>query len=59
VSVRPKRMSEEELARRLRAFEPPIFARTVEGRLLIDTKCVFQRQISVVAVALVTVLESS
>jgi len=52
-------MSEEELARRLRAFEPPIFARTAEGRLLIDTKCVFRRQIVVVAVALVTVLGSS
>lgn len=59
VSIRPQRMSEEELARRLRSFEPPIFARTAEGRLLLDTKCVSRREIKVIVKALVAILGSS
>lgn len=58
LSVRPKKMSEEEVARRLRTSSPPIFARVLDGRLLLDMKCVSRKSINVVAEALTTILES-
>ncbi len=44
--------SADELARRLRAFDPPIVARVEDGRVLLDLRTVFEEQDGMVATAL-------
>ncbi|HEY7616809.1 MAG TPA: L-seryl-tRNA(Sec) selenium transferase [Terriglobales bacterium] len=45
-------MNADELAARLRSFDPPVIARVEEGRVLIDLRTVFPEQDRVIAEAL-------
>ncbi len=45
-------LSADELARRLRACDPPIVARVEDGRVLLDLRTVFEEQDSLVVTAL-------
>ena len=44
LAVRAKSLSADEIAARLRAFNPPIIARVEEGRVLLDLRTVFPEQ---------------
>jgi len=44
VALRPERMSEAELAARLRAGTPAVVGRQQNGKLLLDLRTVFERQ---------------
>ncbi|HSA93510.1 MAG TPA: hypothetical protein VLE48_10900, partial [Terriglobales bacterium] len=45
-------LSANEIAARLRAFDPPVIARVDEGRVLLDFRTVFPEQDEVVVQAL-------
>jgi L-seryl-tRNA(Ser) seleniumtransferase len=51
VVVEPRSMGEEELARRLRMGEPPVFGRRQRGRLLLDPRTVADGEIPQLAAA--------
>ena len=44
LALASKHLSADELARRLRAFDPPVIARVEEGRVLLDLRTVFPDQ---------------
>ncbi|MCX7704106.1 MAG: L-seryl-tRNA(Sec) selenium transferase [Planctomycetota bacterium] len=56
LSVRPHSISEDDLSRRLRMYEPPVFVRTVRGSVLVDTKAVANKEVKTVASALTAAL---
>lgn len=57
LAVRADGMGAEELARRLRTGEPPVIARTVDERLVLDLRTVMQEQDATLVEALRAALE--
>ncbi len=56
VAVQPAAITVEELARRLRLYQPPVFARVERDELLLDLRTIREDEIEIVARALVTAL---
>jgi len=56
LAIKPHNINEEELAKRLRLYEPPIFVRTTNGQVLVDTKTVFDDEVKTIAGAITSVL---
>lgn len=56
VAVHPSKMSVDDLAARLRAWEPPIIARIHEDRLLIDPRTLLANDAEIVVKALSAIL---
>jgi len=52
VSVRPKTMHVDELARRMRLNRPPVFGRVEKGEYLLDFRTLRQDEIPIIAAAL-------
>ena len=52
LAVTSKALSADELASRLRAFDPPVIARVEEGRVLLDLRTVFPGQDRSIAAAI-------
>lgn len=57
LAVTCKELSADEIAARLRGFDPPIIARVEEGRVMIDLRTLFPDQDRVVAAALDQLLQ--
>ena len=55
LAVSSEHLSADEMAARLRAFDPPIIARVEQGRVLLDLRTVFEDQDPSVAAALVRI----
>ena len=58
VVVKPKNCSVESLARRLRAYKTPIFARVKDDRVLLDPRTLLYDEETILVKALVDVLEA-
>lgn len=57
LALTSKALSSDELAARLRKFDPPIIARVEEGRVLLDLRTVFPEQDELVLSALTRIAE--
>ena len=58
VLVRPRELSVEELAARLRRAEPPVIARRLEGALALDVRTMLEGEEALVVRAVATCLEA-
>jgi L-seryl-tRNA(Ser) seleniumtransferase len=57
LAVTSERLSADQLASRLRGFDPPIIARVEDGRVLLDLRSVFPEQDEHVAASLLRLAE--
>jgi L-seryl-tRNA(Ser) seleniumtransferase len=58
VAIRPKSFAADDLARRLRQCDPPVFGRVADDALLLDFRTIREDEIDFVAQALRTALQS-
>jgi len=56
VAIKPKLLSVDELAKRMRIFRPPVFGRVEKGEFLLDFRTIRDDEIEIVAQALILAL---